>query len=72
MRLATEVQAEIEATRAALLAADEAAGTDWTPAAWDLGTVLLEQLTALSAEYASIPHPRLPSDTDGHSTPKAV
>lgn len=74
MRSRAEVEQEIEATRSALEAADEASAEQADdPEAWALGDILLEQLGVLWAEYAllpHVPHPRLPSDRDGHTSPR--
>jgi hypothetical protein len=65
MRSSFEVAVEIEATRDLLILADAAQH-------WDEGDEHLEHLRELWAEYQAIPHPRLPSDSDGHTPPKPV
>lgn len=64
MRTAAEVAADIEATRDELILADAAHR-------WDEGDQHLAHLRDLWSEYALIPHPRLPSDADGHHRPRA-
>lgn len=65
MRTSYEVAVEIEATRDLLILAD-------TAEHWDEGDQHLEHLRHLWAEFAAIPHPRLPADSDGHTAPKAT
>jgi hypothetical protein len=65
MRTAAEVQADIEIARDELLIAD-------TLEDWDSGDVALLRLRALWDEYAHLPHPRLPSEQDGHTSPRPV
>jgi hypothetical protein len=66
MRTRAQVEDEIQMTRDALLIADE-------QQAWEIGDELLDYLRQLWHEIALLPHvpnPRLPSERDGHSTPK--
>lgn len=62
MRLSREVADDIEATRDLLILADAAQD-------WDTGDTHLAHLRELWAEYALLPHPRLPADSDGHRRP---
>jgi hypothetical protein len=63
-RTAAQVAADIEEARDLLILADAAQQ-------WDEGDEHLAHLRELWAEYAAIPHPRLPSDSDGHRPPRA-
>jgi hypothetical protein len=63
-RTVKQVADDIEHTRDRLILAD-------TAQLWDEGDEHLAHLRELWAEYAAIPHPRLPSDSDGHRRPQA-
>lgn len=64
IRTAKQVGAEIQLERQAFLDADEHG--DLTDAAQHY-----QRMDELLEEYAHIPHPRLPSDSDGHRRPQA-
>lgn len=71
-RTVREVEADILQTRCELIAADAEAGARaLDPEAWVDSDALFARLRALGAEYAELPHPRLPSDSDGHRPPRA-
>lgn len=72
MRTRAEVEADMELTRTLLFANDQDATT---PEQHAEGDELFEHYRALAAEYAllpHVPHPRLPSERDGHAAPKPI
>jgi hypothetical protein len=72
MRTRAVVEQEIEATRSALIAADEASAEQADdPEAWALGDILIEQLGTLWAECALLPHVPTQAGPTDIAIPKA-
>lgn len=72
MRTRAVVEQEIEATRSALIAEDEASAKQGdTPEAWALGDILIEQLAALWGECALLPHVPSQAGPTDTAIPKA-